>query len=60
VELPRPSVEEHGERVVARREKDADDLVAGEQLPVQMALLGRGHSPADLEFVDAHDGGENG
>ena len=65
--LPRPAVEvtatageEDGERVLARAQEDAADLLAREQLPVEATPLTRRRRPADVELVDAHEIGSSG
>jgi len=60
VEGPAIAAEQHCEHVVARRQEDAPDLVAGDQGPVQRPPLARGRSPADVELEDAHEIGSTG
>src|SRR6478752_742915 len=56
LELSTPAVEEHRQRLVAESVEHAANVLAGEELPVQVAALVSGLCPADIELVEAHDG----
>jgi hypothetical protein len=60
VEVAAVAVEEDCEDVVTCGSKDAENLLAGEQLPMQVSALVRGLGPADFELVHAHEGGASG
>src|SRR4051794_13848721 len=54
------AAEEHRQHVFARCQEDAANLVAREQLPVEVATLVCGRNPVDIELVHLHDGGSIG
>src|SRR5580765_6903242 len=52
--------EENRDTVIARRQEDAEHLLAGKQFPAKPPPLVRRRRPADVELVDAHEIGSLG